>query len=229
MAEFSTSGKHHQKFFPPFHDTWPRYHAGALGGTIMEVSYEGEAHHPDLVLPVVTNQPPPRPPPAEPLSRSLPLPPRLARSHVIEEEEEDYELLLGLLDAMDPSSSWDTELTEILDSMSLNHNPRFARSNDKSKSRKPRYKRKRQLKRTDLDLDTSASTRTHPHSRSSRKPWTGASSFSNTKMTPFIHESVRPIGHHSRHMKGYPERAWARPERVTKYARDEAIFRQHYY
>ena len=62
----------------------------------MEVTYEGEAHHPDLVLPVVVDQPPP---PAEPLSRSLPLPPRLARSHKIEEDEEmnDYELLLDLL------------------------------------------------------------------------------------------------------------------------------------
>ena len=62
----------------------------------MEVSYEGEAHHPDLALPVTIDQPPP---PAEPLSRSLPLPPRLARSHAIDDDDEemqDYELPLSL-------------------------------------------------------------------------------------------------------------------------------------
>jgi len=195
-----------------------RYHAGGIGGTIMEVTYEGEAHHPDLVLPVAVDQPPP---PAEPLSRSLPLPPRLARSHTLEDDEEikDYELLLDLLDAMDPSPSWDTDLTKILDTMTLDHNPRFARSNDRYETRKPRFKRKRQLKR--VDLDTSASTKTH----SSMRTWGGASSFADTKMTPFVHhESVRPRTRHPRRVRG-----WRKPQRLTKYNPDDIYYRHQYY
>ena len=184
----------------------------------MEVTYEGEAHHPDLVLPVAVDQPPP---PAEPLSRSLPLPPRLARSHTLEDDEEikDYELLLDLLDAMDPSPSWDTDLTEILDTMTLDHNPRFARSNDRYETRKPRFKRKRQLKR--VDLDTSASTKTH----SSMRTWGRASSFADTKMTPFVHhESVRPRTRHPRRVRG-----WRKPQRLTKYNPDDIYYRHQYY
>ena len=195
----------------------------------MEVSYEGEAHHPDLALPVAVDQPPPL---AEPLSRSLPLPPRLARSHTIDDEDDeemqDYELLLGLLDAMDPSSSsFDTELSEMLDTMTQDHNPRFARSNEQYENRKPRFKRKRQLKR--LDLDTSASTQTH--SRTPKRAWGGgASSFANTKMTPFIHhQTVRPKPRHPRRVRGYTDRGWGKHRSMTHYNMDQASYRQQYY
>ena len=35
-----------------------RYHANRLTGTTMEVTYEGEAHHPDLTLPLISSPPP---------------------------------------------------------------------------------------------------------------------------------------------------------------------------
>ena len=179
----------------------------------MEVTYEGEAHHPDLALPVAVEPPPP---PAEPLSRSLPLPPRLARSHKLEDEDDeemkDYEILLDLLDAMDPSSSWDTELTEILDTMKLDHNPRFARSNEQYEPRQQRFKKKRQ---------TSTSTRTQTPKRS----WRGASSFANTKMTPFVHhETLSPRTRHPRRVRGHT--GWRTP---PSYELDDTRYRRHYY
>ena len=39
-----------------------RYNADTIRGTIMEVTYEGEAHHPDIVLPPVVKSLPPTQP-----------------------------------------------------------------------------------------------------------------------------------------------------------------------
>merc|ERR550532_1074155 len=113
----------------------------------------------------------------------------------------------------------------MLDTMTQEHNPRFARSNERYETRKPRFKRKRQLK--PLDLDTSASTQIH--SRTPKRTWGGASSFANTKMTPFVHhETVRPRPRHPRRARGYVDRGRGQPHRLTHYNMDEALYQQKY-
>ena len=56
-----------------------KYHADSVHGNVMEVTYEGEAHHPDLQPEPVIPPPPPPPPPTSPPTRSLSLGARFER------------------------------------------------------------------------------------------------------------------------------------------------------
>jgi len=150
-----------------------RYHANRLTGTTMEVTYEGEAHHPDLTLPLISS-PPPTPIPR--LARSNDKKhSRRARNYADLENENEPGISELLME--DDSLSYEDLLEQIDEALSELENEEALIP---SQIRKPR---------SSVSLHNPNPTR-RPIIRR-RKP--SATSFANLKIKPFVHhESLRP-------------------------------------
>ena len=210
-----------------------RYNADTIRGTIMEVTYEGEAHHPDIVLPPVVKSLPPTQPPALRFSRS---------NNQLQERDIDF-LLENIFQETTDNNHFDRRnIFQSFEDDLLNQLTEFDLSN-------PIFNDLPEIQRQPRsyihDLETSPSRRSQKVATSSRshrkskittvpkkKKIGGATSFASMKIKPFLDKSVQPRKILSSHKLSHLGRSRTRhrvrrPRRMN--TRPAPLYRHHHH